>query len=179
MEIEQPKLISAETSEIAKESPPEKLMTNFSNLLSNVKDREAFVKSVLKGQDKWTIRHRGPYYKAIFALQFKQVLDELMKDGKPRIYRYKDFPDLKPDTLYLKLTQSKNYLLDHLDTDKKYKEFWDRCMMGKKRGVGIIIHLRKDIMDDGTVAAFTPDLLSDNHDDALKWKDDLEEYLVS
>lgn len=123
-----------------------------------------------------------PYYRQTYALEFREVFEEFMADKARRIYYYKDFPKYSNNTLYLKIMQSREYLLDNLDPEGKYNLF-DQCTyIHKKKGVGVIMEVLLDVLDqqlsvaDNTTlitSEFKPQKLNSNGD----WRDRLDKFL--
>jgi hypothetical protein len=170
-------------SRTIKEVSAQQVLENFSQLFQNPLDKKKFIDAISsKKVDRWSLRHKGPYYRAVFAAQFKMVLDEMMQNKKTRIYRYKDFPEFTShNTLKLKIYQSRAYLLDNLDSDGKYKLFCEAIIVRVIRDVGIVLELREDILEDNNSntensKAFAPSYLSEQNDG---WKEKLEKYLMS
>lgn len=127
----------------------------------------------------WSKASTAPYYRAEYGLQMKCVLDEIIKTSKPFIWRYNDprWSNLKPDTLYKKINQSLIYVKDCLDPDYKYAAIIEACLIHKKKGVGIIMEVRQDILYQQQVdnpEAFMPNILVNDNSD---WRDRLTDFL--
>jgi len=156
----------------------EALVRNFEKILKNPEDQDAFRRAISGKSSAWEYKHKGSYYKAKYALQFKEVVDGILKDGKARIYRYRDYPEFsRPRSLYLKIVQSRAYLLDKLDSEGKYKLLCDAILLTTKYKVGIILSLQRDLLDGYDDDKFhKPDILGDEDD---PWREQLDTYLSS
>src|ERR1039457_162000 len=72
----------------------------------------------------WSRRSYATYYNEAYARWFQKDVDEMMLDMQPRVYKFDMFPTLKKNSVYARINQSKSYLLDFLDPDKKYEKFF-------------------------------------------------------
>lgn len=95
-----------------------------------------------------------PYYKHVFGMEMKLVFDTMAADEMKRdfIYRYSAYPKLKPSSLYLKINQSKLYLLDKLDTaDYHYRRLAAIIDIDRTRSKsGIMLCWNRDLIEGGT-----------------------------
>ena len=78
----------------------------------------------------------SPYYKEKFAIELRDAVCEPMLDEQSRgifqdkMLRYEAHPEYTHQTLYIKVQQSRKYLLDFLDTeDRKYVKFFDSIIV--------------------------------------------------
>jgi len=91
------------------------------------------------------------YYKERFALALKIIVDEMMAEHATGIYEDRMFSyehyegSLSHNSLYLKISQSKMFLLDHLDKESKYVKFFDLISITKERGKGIRLSYQRDV----------------------------------
>lgn len=95
---------------------------------------------------------RYPYYKERFALEYKVVLDDMISEHdngvkEDRMYWYRDFVDLRPSTLYLRITQAKQFLLDNMDPEGKYARFCELLATKIERGKGIRLFYARDVVN--------------------------------
>lgn len=119
-----------------------------------------------------------PYYKERFALEFKMWVDEMMAEfdrGEllDRLFAYSDFPSLSHNTLYIKVNQSKLYLLDQLDPDGKYKRFLQLVSITRDRGVGVRISYNRDLDKE---SSFMPSVVMPK-EHSYTWKARVEKFL--
>jgi len=70
----------------------------------------------------WSRRSRATYYTEEYAMQVKRVLDNILQDKQDRLWRYEDWKQFSPTTVYLRINQSLRYLLDYMDADGRYKK---------------------------------------------------------
>lgn len=73
--------------------------------------------TIQKRLDTWA------YYKPAFGEQAKKWLDEMMKDGVDRKFKADPSKGKTVKTIYNCVYHGITYLIDHLDTDGKYREF--------------------------------------------------------
>lgn len=123
-------------------------------------------------------KHRNkPYYRHVYGLQFREIYDEFMQSKEKKIWRFNKFPQYSSNTLYLKITQAKEYFLAHLDPDGRYKDF-DQCVHTHVvKGVGVQMEVRFDILQERVsfnTNPFAPDTVNEN---TIEWKDRLDKYL--
>lgn len=120
----------------------------------------------------WRPTSNSPYYKERFGLEFKAVLDAMMVDSKDREYRYKDFTTMSHKSLYLRVNQSKLYLLEELDPDKQYARFCEMTTITRET-TGIRISLCRDMREGAP--SFVPSIVES--DDSYLWKDSMQDFL--
>lgn len=88
------------------------------------------------------------YYRPEFALQVKLVIDEMIETKRDKEWRYLDFPDLRPRTLYQRIFQSIKYLVDNLDPDGKYAAFKKITVLSDKVSkTGVRLSWVRDMLD--------------------------------
>jgi hypothetical protein len=101
-------------------------------LFADAEARKAYVKHMTKGRPKsWKRTSNATYYKEPYGLWMKMIADEMIKDHLSREIMYHDFPDLSRTSLYLRVNQSKMYLLQELDYDGAYKRFFEFVHISK------------------------------------------------
>lgn len=134
--------------------------------------------AVRKRPPGWSKRSNAPYYKEVYALQMKRVVDDMLDTRQDQVYFFKDFPRTSPTTLYLRIHQSIHYLIDYLDTeDKRYAKWNEMISITRERKTGIrlsfIEGVRTAQMENFTPRAAIP------KSEIPKWKQSVEEYLES
>ena len=136
-------------------------------------------KSVYNKPAHWSYKSNAPYYRPVFGEVMKRVFDLILETGQPQVYYYKDHKTISASTLYLRVVQGRNYLLDHLDDDKGTYRTLNQCVsITRERGVGIVIALRHDLLElqkaSGNLDGLMPKPLITS---ASEWKDRLDEWL--
>lgn len=91
----------------------------------------------------WKSSSNPPYFKERFALEFKLALDKMMESGEDMEYRYADFKMTK-DSMYLRVAQSRMYLLERLDPEGKYAKFLEQITITRER-TGVRLSFCRDI----------------------------------
>lgn len=94
----------------------------------------------------WKRSTNAPYYKESFALEMKELFDQMMMDGKPIMFLYSDLPnETSRASLSARLLQSTLYLIERMDTaDKKYATFRNTVEFNKSLTEdGIVIQAKK------------------------------------
>lgn len=96
------------------------------DLFADADARKAYVKAMARGRPRmWKKSSTATYYAERYALELKAVVDQMIKDQQNYEYRYSEFPHLSRNTVYLRINQSKMYLLQELDFDGSYKRFFE------------------------------------------------------
>lgn len=148
-------------------TPTEKLENAASNLRA----------AVIRPRN-WSRKSSSPYFREKFAIDFRDnCLEPMIEDKQTRIYYYEEWPSLKPSSLYNKIIQSKLYLLEYLDLEKKYATFCRAVYIKPKKGVGIVVSVMKDIIDEMIAEnpkPFRPSLLSSGADN---WHNRVMDYI--
>lgn len=166
----------------------EEALKKLQELLAQVKDKKKLVEVLANDGPKrpkgWSSLSNAPYFKERFALEFKMVLDAMIaeyKEGRfeDREYKYSEFcqpgvvGSLSRNSLYLKINQSKLYLLKELDFDGTYKEFCELLTITKER-TGIRISYVRDIrqgLDFKMPSKVVPKT------ETFSWKDKVDSFL--
>lgn len=91
----------------------------------------------------WSRLSRSSYYNKRFALELKAVVDDMLERGVDKEYRFEDYDELKPTTIYLRLNHAKLFLIDELDENGYYKEQFQRIHISKEK-TGIRLTLLKE-----------------------------------
>src|SRR5205823_4714999 len=98
-----------------------KLQKLLSSLQQSDKVKDELIQKLTKPNIAWGKKKNAPYYREKFALEIRNVLDILKKTfPQPFVYRYERFPEFSSRTIYLRIYQSKKYLLEHLDPTGAY-----------------------------------------------------------
>lgn len=124
---------------------------------------------------------RFPYYRERFAIQLRIILDEMLGEYnqgiyEDRIWKYEDFEGaLNKNSLYLRVQQSRQYLLDKLDPDKKYATFFEIVAYTIDKGVGIRLGYNQDIINPGL--EFAPRKVQQKEAERIEWRHKIEEFL--
>lgn len=158
---------------------PEEILNNLVSLISNPAHREAFKKAIQTADGDYFGRNIDkPYYKKKYALGVKEVLDWMMEHKKPRKWVYADFPSTNKASLYQKIMQGKEFLLDNMDPDGRYKKF-DLCVkVDRKQKDALYFHIQYHMLnmansediEDLSKAGFVKS-------EELSWRDRLENFL--
>jgi len=93
-------------------------------LQKRVDELEAKVNK-LSSKPKSSYKAKAPYYKQFFALELKPVVDQMAVDKQPRLILFEDNQDLTKHSLYNKINQSFQYLVNHLDPSGIYATLRD------------------------------------------------------
>lgn len=113
------------------------------------------------------------YYKPVYALQVKSVIDLMLQDKKDREWKFADFPNMRPKTLKLRVWQGIRYLIDCLDTpDKTYAKFWEVTVIETTR-TGIRLGFVQDLLED---RGFKPQVVTMEYK-MQQWKVELDKFL--
>lgn len=97
----------------------------------------------------WGRRTNAPYFRERYALELRAILDGMLLEYEHgthsnKIFRYIDYPELSHNSLYLKINQSKLYLLEVLDDDKKYFRFFQLIAIKRYRNKGVVLEYAED-----------------------------------
>lgn len=96
-----------------------------------------------KRRSNWSKLANAPYYTRRFAHELKVVIDDMIQRGVDKEYIYEDYKDLSHRTIYLRVNQSKLFLLDELDPDGYYKDQFARIIITQEK-TGVRLSLRKE-----------------------------------
>lgn len=145
---------------------------NFSKVVKSVfGDDTPTAQSKLRpqGQKKSS---NNPYYREKFALELKAELDKLHGSTKDVMFFLLDFPELRRDSLYLKINQAFRYLIDNLDLNppNKYRELRD-CIIITRESGGVRISLKRDSSGRPLMAREVA-----SKEEVLSWKDRMENF---
>ena len=175
----------------AKELSPTEALRQMQELLRAPEARKKFVKaltapvSTTKKPSSWSSLTNAPYYRERFALELKMVADAMLaeyNEGKfeDREYRYSQFCEgsagISKNTLYLKINQSKLYLLEPengLDPDGMYKRFFELITITRER-TGIRLSYNKDVRGGSSML---PEKVMELKEQTITWKTKVDEFL--
>ena len=91
----------------------------------------------------WSHRSHATYYKAMYAKELKEKVDEMMQNKQDIIYKYSTWCTEKtqysPQTVYNRVNQSLRYILDQLDPKGIYKEWHETVEVRREKGKGVVI----------------------------------------
>lgn len=92
------------------------------------------------------VKTRAPYYKHKYALQLKTLLDQMIVDGQDRVLLYKDYPNLTKTSLYNRINQSFQYVVNEMDApDKTYSILkMTLIIKGERSGIRLAINLPQE-----------------------------------
>lgn len=125
----------------------------------------------------WSRRSNAPYFKEEYALQLKEVVDQMLIDRQDVCYSYDDYLKhygIARETLYLRINQSKRYLLEFLDPDKIYAKFFERAQINRERGIGVTIKFIPEFRSGES--DFKPRAIEPPEQKA-KWQKEMERWL--
>ena len=120
---------------------------------------------------KWKKNTVAPYYKALYGEQMKAVFDAMLLDRKDREFKYEEFPTLSRNTLYLRVNQSRLYLVEEMDPEGVYKKFAE-CISITREKTGILLSIPEDFKSPSK--PFVPDIVDAVADN---WEADLDTFL--
>jgi hypothetical protein len=90
-----------------------------------------------------------PYYKEIYAIEIREVFDKIIETKKPYLWKYSEWSEYKPTTLYQRVCCGAKFLIDHLDPDGKYSYLRDCVDIGpvpnSKNPIGLGIRFKRCI----------------------------------
>lgn len=138
-----------------------------------LKDPALLAQFAPKKPQGYSRRSNCPYYKPLFALQFRDALEFVIKMNSPFVWRYKEHENLSKTSLYLRIAQGKQYLLDHLDPEKKYAAICALVSISRERNIGVVIRVHNALRESKT---FMPTPL-DEEGSAASWKHKMEDWI--
>jgi len=166
--------IMAQTSIDSPDSPENRLKKIFVDPKHQAKIVDYLVHGKPSG---WSRKSNAPYYREEYALQLKKVADQMMTDRQDVFYPYDDYLEqygISRETLYLRINQSKRYLLEQLDPDHIYARFFERVRIERERGVGIMIRFIPEFRDGPS--DFKPRTI-EPVEQKYKWQKDMDIWL--
>jgi len=146
----------------------------FKEVIKDVNKRKQLAAIISDERPKrWKKNTVAPYYKELYGMQMKAVFDAMILDRKDREFKYQEFPTLSRNTLYLRVNQSRLYLLEELDPDGVYKRF-SECISITREKTGIRLSIPEDFKNPDK--PFVPDI-AESEEEANKWEDELTDFL--
>lgn len=160
-------------------SQEEQIAAKLKQIFVNPKITSAIVADVLDDRPKgWSRKSMCPYYKAKYALQLKEELEHMIATRTDLCYSYEDWQKMSglgKDSLYLRVNQSRRYLLERLDPDKKYAKFFEMVTVTRERGKGVMISFLPEFRD-GDVSSFKPRSVIPEKETPI-WREKIDEFL--
>lgn len=162
-------------------SPEEQMAARLKSIFTDKEVQKKMVETVVHNKPiGWSRHSQATYYKEPYALQLKKILDDMMATGKEFCFGYDWFEKtfgLGRDTLYLRVYQSKRYLLEKLDPDNIYKRFCeDKIEISRERGKGVTLRFRQAYQQGGP--DFTPVEVMPESEEP-RWKQKMNAWLES
>ena len=102
----------------------------------------------------WSRRSNAPYFNPENANLLKMVADRMIQTRQDQVFFYKDFPSIKPQTLYLKVYQGIRFLIENNDTPThRYGEWNKQIAVSREYGVGVRISWKEAFRTEDKVPA--------------------------
>lgn len=112
------------------------------------------------------------YYRKIFALEVKMVVDKMLADKQDREWKYAAFPNYSHSTVYQRVYQGLRYLCDELDFDGRYGEFRQMVVLTKEK-TGIRLSFIREKLEG---KSFDADVIT-NEERIGEWEKQVNEFL--
>lgn len=101
-----------------------------------------------KRPDGWSHRSTATYYTETYALEIRESIDHMISTGEDIVFRFETWCNSKTGysvkTLYARINQSIRYLIDFLDTNGRYAQ-WFRSKKIKNTGESWTISFDKTL----------------------------------
>lgn len=119
------------------------------------------------------------YYRPMFGLEAKIILDEMIEDKRDREWKYCDYPNLKASSLYMRAYQSLSFLIKEMDFPttehpEGHYAFHRQMLVMTKEKTGIRLSWIRDRLEG---KAFKPSIVEDR-DKISEWKEQIELFLA-
>src|SRR6266550_1763534 len=114
-----------------------------------IKANPKLQKKILKSTEE---RSSGNYYNKGDAEKLKPFLDEMIIDGEPREFRFSDYPQCSPNTVWLKINQAIKYIVDNLDDNEKKYAFFRNKLKICKTETGVLLKIVDSPTINGWIA---------------------------
>jgi len=150
-----------------------KLLDGDANLMARVKDKlnllpvNANVSKVML-----TKRAKQSYYSERFALELKPTLDALIEKHEPVQFLVSEHPNLTVRTLYLKLYQPWQWLMDFHPDKAKYRQLKQETIIQQKANHSV------RILFESQLTTLTPKPIDANVDNFVKLQNKITEFLM-
>ena len=93
----------------------------------------------IKKFQKNEIIDKGGYYNEKEAKMLMQHLDDISVDKEDREFRYDDYPQWTPNTIWAKINQAIKYIIDNLDPEGKYTTIRNHVKISREE-TGVQFH---------------------------------------
>lgn len=149
------------------------LLVTLQSLLSDPKFLERLA-SVKKAKRPANTSRSGTYsyYRDVFALEIRAVVDQMIERTCDKEFFYSDYPELRPSSIYMRIWQGKKFLLDFLDPDGKYNQVFSMIEISREKTGVRLSWLRDKLMGKQFIARDVT-----IKDKTKQWKDEVEAFL--
>lgn len=97
------------------------IATEVQNFFKSPAVSRVVLNNVLKKRPtSWGKRSNAPYYAEHYAVELQGHVDRMIEDKQDLVFVYKEYPSIKPSTLYLRVNQSFLFLRENMDENFKY-----------------------------------------------------------
>lgn len=122
-------------------------------------------------------RSNLPYYNETFGAHLKETADVMISTRCDQCFFFKDFPNVKPVTLYLRIWQSIKYLVERMDNENRtYLTWQSQIDISRKPHTGILLAW-KEPFRDAVPCPFKPRPVIPKSA-VPTWKKDIEDFLA-
>lgn len=158
------------------------IKSRLNEIFPNQEVSSAVTKLVLsKRPIGWSNKSNSPYYAKKCGEQIKVVADRMLETGEPQIYRYDiwckegDPFAISKNTLYTRINQSIRYLVERMDPDGIYREWYDSVVVRRDplKG-GVIIENKQSLINREILPE---SILPSTH--TAQWRKELDSWLES
>jgi len=88
-------------------------------------------------------RSRAPYYNEGNAKGLKPLIDGMIEKGANALVRYSDYPSLRKTTLYARISQGIQFLVENMDgPEENYRKFRE-VLVVRRAQVGILLEITR------------------------------------
>jgi hypothetical protein len=112
------------------------------------------------------------YYREQFGREQKVALDIMIESKKDIEWKYSEYPELKPASLYQRVYQGLRFVLECLDQEGHYFKY-RQMMVLHKTGTSVRLSWIRDLLEGKT---FAPSTVTDR-EKTYEWKDKVEEFI--
>lgn len=122
-----------------------------------------------------------PYYKRFYADEIKKQIDKMIESKMTIIYRFETWDKVcSRDTLYKRVNQSIRYLLDNLDPNRVYANWYQVVNVHRNYKVmGVAIEFIPEMRGGDIQQPFTGELITPQESTTPKWRTDMDSWLES
>jgi hypothetical protein len=128
----------------------------------------------------WSRKSNAPYYKEIYGKQMKADIDKMIVSGKDLVFRYETWCDetfgMTPNTLYCRVNQSIRYVIEQMDADGKYRNWYERVRITREPKNGVVIRFIAGLSDINPMSA---DIIEPKDEGRHRWLHRMDEWLES